>query len=75
MIVKFYVKIVPFTSVAKRHLTVLGLDFSYDLELNDKLVRAANERNSFSNSSLRQDSLKAVQKHFNVSVSSPSGAA
>jgi hypothetical protein len=54
---------------------VLGLDFSYDLELDDKLVRAANERDSFSNSSLHQDSLKAVQKHFNVSVSSPSGAA
>jgi hypothetical protein len=62
---------VPFTSVPERHLAVLGLDFSYTLELDEKLAEAANDPNSFANSKLNRDSLQDVLKHFNVSVRKP----
>ncbi|KAF5377857.1 hypothetical protein D9615_006731 [Tricholomella constricta] len=61
-------EIVAFTSVAERHLTVLGLDFFYELKINDELAKAANDPNSFPNSNLNRDSLQGVRKHFNVSA-------
>ncbi|KAK7678525.1 hypothetical protein QCA50_018397 [Cerrena zonata] len=59
--------IVPFSSVSRRHLRLLGLDVTYRMTLHPDLVRKANQENSPSNCTLQADTINSMQKHFNVS--------
>ncbi|KAK7686122.1 hypothetical protein QCA50_010934 [Cerrena zonata] len=59
--------IVPFSSVTKRHLKLLGLDLTYRMSLDPDAALDANE-NSPSNRTLEADAIDCMQKHFNVSM-------
>ena len=62
-------QIVSFSNVTRRHLKVLGLDVILNLDLDPKLVEAANGSDSLPNQIVHKDLLGYFQKHFNVSAS------
>jgi hypothetical protein len=64
-------QVVSFSHAEKRHLSLLGLDFSFDLKFDEALVTHANEAGSPANSLLHDSVLLTVEKHFNASVGYP----
>ncbi|KAF8336695.1 hypothetical protein F5887DRAFT_986646, partial [Amanita rubescens] len=58
--------IVSFSSIRKRHVESLGLNLTYDLDLLESEVEAANVPNSSANTYLQQSSMGHIRKHFNL---------
>lgn len=65
-------QLVEFSIVTQRHLNLLGLDVTFDIDIDQNLVEAANKAESSSNAILSHTALKAFEEYFNVSVSIPS---
>src|SRR5260221_8797585 len=63
-----FMQVVPFTSVSKRHLSLLGIDIVGELEIDSNKIKSLDLPESLSNKTLRQDVTTPFQKHFSLSV-------